>query len=379
MIHAIASFSFLVAATISVTVTAAWVPNLIIPPRRISQPLVLFAAPPSQKQQQPQAISDDTREDSATQTLLQTVLNLDPEWKQHSFDFIDPQSPNRCIPCHIAFMVPYDGVPFYIGTPIHSIVAVLCEPELQDAFFLDPDIEDNVEMMERAVAEFYKVFGQDSGIQFQRCPRALTVAEGDLSRLTGYSSLASSKSSLSSSPSYSSKAKQSIQEMIDDTSDFSFLSDKNDEGDNHDQEYLDAFFHREVGEDFIQSLRDTPPHDLEEIKDLFQFPHLLENNKNGQEEYDILLNDLFSENEWQDNQSELKNEQQKGIETAVRLVQFQGPDGNVYTLTQLIQPMILVAKEVDEEKVLLTPFEAQAMVPKLEKILQQELTKIMAS
>jgi hypothetical protein len=141
MIHVIASFSFLVAAIISVTsVTAAWVPNLIIPPRRISQPLVLFAAPPSQKRQEPQAISDDTREDSVTQTLLQTVLNLDPEWKQLSFDFIDPRSPNRCIPCHIAFMVPYYGVlPFYIGTPIHSIVAVLCEPESQDAFFLDPD------------------------------------------------------------------------------------------------------------------------------------------------------------------------------------------------------------------------------------------------
>ena len=61
------------------------------------------------------------------------------------------------IPCNLAFTFDYNGEEFSIGTPIHTQVAVYCENDEGSSYFIDPDEDDNLEIMEMAAAKFESI------------------------------------------------------------------------------------------------------------------------------------------------------------------------------------------------------------------------------
>jgi hypothetical protein len=249
------------------------------------------------------------------------------------------------------------------------VVAVLCEQihdktQESSSFFIDPDDDNNLEILEMAVSAFYKTFGKDTGIQFERCPRALTVTEGDLSIITGFNSNVSNSNR--------NNFEDAIQKLMNDSSHMDTTTAD-------EEEYLDSFFRRELGDNYMQYLQSSRD-DLDRAKmveHLFQMP-----GKGGitsMEErayHDKLLSDVLLANDPEIMiDSDTPNDDE--IKTALRLVSCEGPDGQMYWLTQLIQPMILVAKEVDDDqKYLLTREDAQQIVPKLELILKKQFQKM---
>ena len=318
---------------------------------------------PSQRNNPPTILRHSAQELATLthQSILDLALNLDPEWKDISFDFVDPLRPSRSIPCNIAFMTILDGVSYFIGTPIHPTVAVLCEQQgssssSSSSFFLDPDDDTNMDIMELAVAEFYATYGKETGIRFKTCPRALTVAEGNVTEITSSAKV---------------KMEKAIQDLMDDQSGLEVSPAE--------EEFFHSFFKRELGDDYNKVLMEVSQegqeednednNSLKDIQSLFNFPGLGKNKDEESQDYDQLFKDIFSG-------QDLVDVNEQGIETAQRLVSFEGTDGHVYTLTKLLQPMILVAKEVDEQKYLLTKQEEQNIVPKLEQYLQRQLETI---
>jgi len=348
---------------------------------------------------------------ASSQTLLEAILNLDPDWKQTSLDFTDPQNPSRCIPCHVAMMIPWDGVPFFIGTPVHTTVAVLCESSSpsSSSYFIDPDKEENLEIMERAVAEFYNAFGKEDdqgvAIQFQRCPRALTVVKGDITRITGYKSLASSASTCSSvlgEPFIHEILKDTAEDWIPNSSSIETNTarqntNKSPPIQDEDDTYFHEFFRQELGDDYyLQSSRSEDETELQLMQKMMTMLDVDTQDKNRQQVEDTIMDEMIQdylllEKDYPSSQGLQSKVMDTAVttklETAIRLVRFQGPDGQSYTLTQLIQPMILVAKRVGTDQddddeidppqyVLLSPIEEQMLIPKLEVIIQQELSKL---
>ena len=97
-----------------------------------------------------------------------------------------------------------------------------------------------------------------------------------------------------------------------------------------------------------------------------------QNDEEGMKE---LLDEMISEIEGKDDDSSVNE-----VETALRIVGFTGPDSKPYSLVQLLQPMILVAKEdkdleFDQRELLLSSDEATRLVPQLEADFKEEFEK----
>lgn len=96
-----------------------------------------------------------------------------------------------------------------------------------------------------------------------------------------------------------------------------------------------------------------------------------QNDEEGMKE---LLDEMISEIEGKDDDSSVNE-----VETALRIVGFTGPDSKPYSLVQLLQPMILVAKEDKDlefdQRELLSSDEATRLVPQLEADFKEEFEK----
>ena len=96
-----------------------------------------------------------------------------------------------------------------------------------------------------------------------------------------------------------------------------------------------------------------------------------QNDEEGMKE---LLDEMISEIEGKGDDSSVNE-----VETALRIVGFTGPDSKPYSLVQLLQPMILVAKEDKDlefdQRELLSSDEATRLVPQLEADFKEEFEK----
>lgn len=323
-----------------------------------------------------------------TSPLQASLASVDPKLSSLSINFIDPAPKSSLkqsfIPCRMAFIVHYDNVEYTIGTPIDSQVAIYVEDTKSNtANFIDPDEDDNMEIMERAASVFeskYKHISlsdddedilvddkdenekQRLNIRFKRTPRTLTV-EGDLSMITG-NWRQDSKKQVDSIKDVAKGVLNEIEKESDSTSD---------------DEYFDSFFAEQLGSNYKQDALENSALDeqAEELMEMFNIPGL------GTEQGDNdgikdMLGDIFNGNDEKLSKDKSTDQSNAESETALRLVGFsdESDDGKVYSLVQLIQPMILVAKndpslEMDE-RMLLTVEEADVIVPLLEKQFEEE-------
>jgi hypothetical protein len=297
------------------------------------------------------------------------------------FEFIDPDSPKRFIECRIKFVLEMDSIQYWIGTPVDTQVAIYCEGRniensgaqsskdktlKASCYFIDPDNDTNLELMEIAAAEFSKVYGEEIDIIFKRTPRTLTIEVLNTTNSDGKESF---------NPITSNDWLKDYQ-IPDDQQPKNVLADsildeiERVEDDEEDDKYFDDFFKKELGPNYKSELL-VPDDDVDkkvmEMMHLFNIPGIGTQRQN-EEGISELLEDIFNGGDLQ-KASEHKDENE--VETAVRLLGFTGPDGKPYSLVKMIQPMVLVAREAEglepDQRLLLSADEADKIIPKLEK------------
>mmetsp|Transcript_12730 Transcript_12730/g.18130 ORF Transcript_12730/g.18130 Transcript_12730/m.18130 type:complete len:448 (-) Transcript_12730:36-1379(-) len=324
-------------------------------------------------------LKDSTKlfESNSNNSLLFQSLQMDPDWQDIAIEFIDPSSANssssrrKYIDCHLAFMMEMDGVSYAIGTPCETQVAIFCEGD--ENYFMDPDADENVELMEMAAAAFYKEFGEKTGITFKRTPRTLTV-HGDL---------------------------QSITDKMRDTTTFhqylgtnsnNFLKKQTKSDVEKDDAFLDDFFTRELGANYKEEFllddknydgQDDPmDKEVQSLMELFNIPGIgdqYDDDAGIASLIDEVLSDDIHESTTSTKVQSNNNNPPSPVDTAMRLVAFKGPDEKYYSLVQLLQPIILVAKQDTNleisQRMLLSPEEANYITPLLEEKFKKELER----
>lgn len=288
-----------------------------------------------------------TSKKSNKQTPLEASLELIDPKLRIPIEFTDPFM-KTFIPCNLAFTFDYNGEEFSIGTPIHTQVAVYCENDEGSSYFIDPDEDDNLEIMEMAAAKFESI--NNCQLTFQRTPRSLTV-QGDIDRLI---------------QGWDKNNNRDASEVID-------ILDDSEEDD-----FFDSFFQKELGSNYKEEILGKEDAKLEreaqELMDAFNVPGL-----GSQADDDSEFSELFSEIE-KDIESAQKDpstwKQSDEEETALRLVGFEGPDGKAYSLVKMLRPMILVARSDEnlapDQRFLLSKAEAAEVIPILEKEFRSE-------
>ncbi len=240
-------------------------------------------------------------------------------------------------------------------------MAVYCENDNGASYFLDPDLDDNLELMEMAAAKFESSLNtrgkKDCELIFQRTPRTLTV-QGDLDRLIqGWK----------------------VQDHAPKPSDVVNVLDEDEE-----DEFFDAFFQKELGRDYQEKyLNDDDPEMDAQVRQLldagaFAVPGI-GSEKNDEDGLMELLEeievDLQISKQHPDTWDGNGNDE---VEQALRLVGFEGPDGKPYSLVKMLQPTILVAKNDEDlapdQRFLLTREEADEIIPVIENEFMAELS-----
>jgi len=312
--------------------------------------------------------------DATTPTsLLDASLQMgDPVLTNLPFEFIDSESTTgRYIECKVAFVIEKDGITYSIGTPCDAQVAIFCEGNVtptaadqqkqQMQYFLDPDEDANLELMEKAAAVFVEQYGETFEAVFKRTPRTLTI-EGDLDAITG------------------DWRRQGA--GVDDTPE-QILEDFGRTNDDAESDaFFDDFFTEKLGANYRDEML-APNVEIdkkvEEMIDVFNIPGvgtLEESDAGVQEMLDDMLNgrDLAKAIEMEE------SGENDVVEAGLRLLGFTGPDGKAYSLVKLMEPMVLVAKEDQElapdQRMLLTKEEANIIVPRLEDEFKKEFGEL---
>mmetsp|Transcript_857 Transcript_857/g.981 ORF Transcript_857/g.981 Transcript_857/m.981 type:complete len:376 (+) Transcript_857:164-1291(+) len=289
---------------------------------------------------------------------LDASLNMIPPHLRIPIEFTDPIS-KSFIPCQVAFIVELEGVEFSVGTPVHAQVAIICEDDgAGQTFFVDTDLDENLEIMEVAAAKFEEL--NKINLIFARTPRTLTV-QGDLDALID---------------GWRIEDRRPLTEEIPDIL-------ENTVGTQDDDEFFDAFFRKELGENYREEILGVDNPDLDkraaDMMDMFNIPGL-GTEKDDDEGIQALMDEIDNDIEKiskNPNIATQGNDDQD--EAALRLVGFEGPDGRPYSLVKLLQPTILVAKRDDrlapDQRILLSKEEADEVIPILEKDFEAELSE----
>jgi len=318
----------------------------------------------------------DDIDGTSPQNLLDAALQMgDPELSSIPFEFIDPESTTRrFIECKIAFVVEKDGITYSIGTPCDAQVAVLFEGDMtpkaaneqkpQMQYFIDPDEDVNLELMEKAAAAFIEEYGDTCKAVFKRTPRALTI-EGDLDSITG-------------DWRRERNIDQDQNQKEGGVSEKIFEDFANIEDDADSDEFFDSFFKERLGEGYREEVlaqNEEVDKKANELMDLFNIPGV-GTQKDDDKGIDKMLEDIINGKDLAKATEMEEGGEDQLEETGLRLLGFTGPDGKAYSLVKLIQPMVLVAKDDPElgpdQKMLLTVEEANIVVPRLEDEFKKE-------
>lgn len=108
-------------------------------------------------------------------------------------EFIDPENPekrNKSIVCNSLYELEIDGGHYIFGTPLDMPIAIYYEGLFSriihdiEKYFIDTDIDNNIQILETGTAAFYQRFGYKNGIEIKHTPRILTL-NGDLTHIIG--------------------------------------------------------------------------------------------------------------------------------------------------------------------------------------------------
>jgi Protein of unknown function (DUF3727). len=289
----------------------------------------------------------EIQSDSFQSPLQASLDSVDPQLRI-PIEFTDPTT-KTFIPCNLAFVLEHDGVQYSIGSPIHTQVAVFCENDDGLSYFLDPDADDNLEIMEMAAEKFESI--NNCKLVFHRTPRTLTI-QGNLDQLIDGWDTNKGTSPL----------------------DINNIFDESEEDD-----LFDSFFKKELGNNYREKyLVDDPEIDKQvaELMDEFTFPGFGP-RKNETEGILDILKDIEKDAEVAEKDSTDWVDGSEEMEAALRLVGFEGPDGKPYSLVKMLKPTVLVAKEdknlAPDQRLLLTKEEAMHIIPILEHEFKNEL------
>lgn len=133
------------------------------------------------------ASPDDTvaveNDDDDTIPVLKSNSILDMALKDNNvtFPFVEPGS-QQSLSCRLSVTAELDDETYAVGTPAqHGVLMVVERNEGQELEYIDPDEDENVELLEIMAGALEKYMSSD--LKLQRTPRILTIA-GDLEQYT---------------------------------------------------------------------------------------------------------------------------------------------------------------------------------------------------
>lgn len=348
----------------------------------------------------------DTNENSEKTLFDLSLDSADPELRDMRVPFVDEKKSGggeTFIDGNLAFMVDLDGVSYGIAVPCDHCAAIAKE-NLKDGTVenLSPDDAENEEIINIMAKHVIDEFNDDEddeekttttgatnekkSIALKRTPRILTIS-GNLTKYT---------------KNWETELLPTLpiepEKLMDD-------SDEN-------LDFFYDFMKSELGEkEFDKTKRQIRqqqeanggPLDIDEdLADLFKIPGL------GTEEDDVegikeMMSTFYDIDKEENQYPDLKDaEQFKNVDgVALKLISFQLKNGMSYSLVNMVKPYVLVGKMVmnkpnknevvDVEEgdyyrdnkmynkdlyfQLLTPEEEKLVVPRLEKICQQDIEK----
>jgi len=281
-------------------------------------------------------------------TLFDLSLDSDPEWKEMRIPFIEG---DNYIDGKLAFMTELDGVNYGIAIPFESAAAITFEKADGTIEYMSPDNDENEEIMQIMAAQLQEHVGAD--LTLKRTPRVLTIS-GPIDDLT----------------------KNWETELLPSPVDKEALLDESDES----LDFFQEFMKKELGDDEYEKTMRGEDDDTEisdDLLKLFNVPGMgtSEDDTAGLEELFGSLLDSPEEQLAELEKTKGQDLSHQGM--ALKLVSYQLPDKKSYSLVKLLQPYALIGKYVQEDDdvrfELLSIAEAKLVVPRLEKLCQDDL------
>lgn len=285
-------------------------------------------------------------------TFLDFALEADPEWQEIRVPFCDQEE--HFIDCKLAITAELDGNIYGIGIPFGHAVIVTIEQNDGTILALNPDDDENGELLEIMAGALAKNLGKD--LKLKKTPRVLTI-EGDLDQYTKNWKTEIFGGAIDA-PTLFDESDETIDSFLD------FM--KNELGS---QEYETT-----MAEEFsLNDLDDIDP----ELRKLFDIPGLGTESED-EEGFEEMLKSIFNAD-----QTSLEapfkaistNLDHEGV--ALKLVGFNFKDGNIYSLVKPLKPFTLVGKKsIDEDDLrfsLLTKAESKLVVPRLQDVCRADL------
>jgi hypothetical protein len=295
-------------------------------------------------------------------TLLDLALEANPEFQEIRVPFCDKDQ--QVINCKLALTAELDGNVYGIGVPFgHAVVVTIEQPDGM-VLALDPDDEDNAEILEIMAGALAKYLSKD--LKLKKTPSVLTI-EGDLDHYT----------------------KDWQTEILGKPIDAATLVDDSDDS----MESFFAFMKDELGEDEFQQTMDEDfdMNDVDDIdpslREFFEVAGLgtAAGDLEGMEE---IMTGLMSLDDASLDKSSLEESLEapfKAISTdlehngiALKLVGFNFRNGNIYSLVKPLKAYTLVGKMSDDDGLrfnLLTKEESKLVIPRLQDVCRADLKK----
>jgi hypothetical protein len=336
------------------------------------------------QEQQSNAFDDNDDAESLSKAIFGDSKNLidlsfetadSPEWQKFRVPFCQGE---EYIDGKLAFMVEFEGQSYGIAVPYDDAVALVCQETVVDdsnknhprtvtrTSNISPEMyetnEDFAELMEIFAAQVQEQLGED--YQLRKTPRVLTIS-GGLDKVTkDWEKIIVSKP-------------VPIEDLLD------VIKPKSKAKVNQELDEFYEFMRQELGdEEFEKTMNgedELSKEDLELLK-YFEVPKTLwddddDNNLDGLEELvqsittDLDLGVVSGADKFKPN-----------LEfAALKILGYTFTDtGKSYFLVKPLKPITLVGRHMKEEKdcirfQLLTPEEEKVIIPKLEKMCQEEL------
>ena len=300
----------------------------------------------------------DMLESEPEASFLDMSINADPEISNLRIPFCDGE---KCIDTKLSFMADLDGTQYAIGVPYDFAAAIALEKKNGEVVNLSPDSDENEEFMELMAQQLQEAVGDD--LRLVRTPRVLTIA-GPLDKYT----------------------KNWRDELLPKSVDTETLLNEDDE----DIESFLSFMREELGEEeFTKTLNEEHTFD-EETLSLFSV-----DDEDGLADFlkrEMMDASSSEEDEYKERQKHIMEDVVGKLDlthdgVALKLVSYGMPDGKSYSLVQLLQPVVLVAKQVEigesSEHGKMTPQfdllsrdELLLVSPRLEEVCREDIERL---
>lgn len=298
-------------------------------------------------------IQEPKHESSAqfrSKNLIDIALDSDPEISSIEIPFIEG---NNYLPTRVSFSIELDGQTYAIGTPFESPVAIVTEDQEGNVQYIDPDEEENTELMEIMATQVKDHLGDEFSLK--RTPRVLTVS-GPLEEFT----------------------RNWRNEILPDSLSPKDLLNEDDE----DVDSFLSFMRSELGDGEVDKVLSGGGDDIDEdLMALFDVPGLGTQTADTEGMETLLKSLNMTEEEIED---EVENELGGGLEhegVALKLISYKLPKGKEYSLVKFMKPFTVVGKLVEQDDgdsifQFLPKKEEERIIPQIEKICREDFERI---